>query len=228
MVKQIREWMVKGQDYAQGVALYETYGSSQVVLKTLRRGASDFTRQKLKQELEKLLAAGVTANVTVPVTAKPVRAVDTPAKRVHETPKRVHETAKSVQQVPDEVHQQRRAWFAERNHLHPQLELVATNAERLAMSLRILELGELLTESYAGEPTTAVGPAPAASLAHVTDAGEIRRLLANLRPQRSKLKKRSERATDLAQVESDIKCLEEQLKRDGGEPKLHQGNRNGA
>ncbi len=55
-------------------------------------------------------------------------------------------------------------------------------------------------------------PTPGPDLASVTDAGEIRRLLANLKPQRSKLKKRADRADDLAAVEADIALLEEKLK----------------
>ena len=239
-VKEIREWLgSKGQDYAQGVALYEAHGTSRVVLSALRHGASEFTRQKLKKELEKLvIAGGVTTNVTAAVTAKPVHVIDTSAKRVRETPKSVHVSPPAASELlkspvktdkpSDELQLQRRAWFAERNHLHPQLELVTTTAERLAMSLRILELGDLLTQSYAAAPDpdttqTPVGQVSAA-VAEARDAGEMRRLLANLRPQRTKLKKRPDRAPDLAQVELDIKFLEEKLKRDGGEPKLHPGH----
>jgi hypothetical protein len=214
-VKEIREWLEKGQDYAQGVALYEKHGKSRVVLSALRCGITAFTRQKLKSELEKLAIA----------TPASVRVVDTSAKHVHETPKRVQVLPKVVSSPEKvasspELQAQRRAWFAERNHLHPQLELVATTAERLAMSLRILELGDLISASYASAPEVAVPEVATARLAEVIDAGEIRRLLANLRPQRTKLKKRPDRAADLAQVEADIKQLEEKLKRDGGEPKL--------
>jgi hypothetical protein len=206
-VKEIREWLEKGQDYAQGVDLYAKHGKSRVVLSALRHGASEFTRQKLKSELQKLLTAPASVDV-----------IDTSVKRVHETSKRVQVVPK-VDSSP-EMQAQRRAWFAERNHLHPQLELIATTAERLAMSLRILELGDLISASYAAAPEVAVPEVATARLAAVSDAGEIRRLLANLRPQRTKLKKRPDRATDLAQVEADIKQLEEKLKRDGGEPKL--------
>jgi len=189
----------KGQDYGQGVALYERFGKSRVVLTALGRGASEFTRQKLKAELSKLLVQ------------EKVRAVDTSPERVRETPKSVP-IAPKVDSSP-EVHELRRAWYAERNHLHPQLELVATDAERLAMGLRILELGELISQSYAEQPNKAAEcPGQvSAHLAALRDAGEIRRQLANLRPQRSKLKKRPNRATDLAQVELDIKFLEQKL-----------------
>lgn len=205
-MKEIREWLEKGQEYAQGVALYESYGSSQVVLTVLQRGANDYTRQKLKAELLKLLEVE-----NVHVVATSAKRVEKSAKRVHVAPK-VDSPLSKADSSP-EVHAQRRAWFAERNHLHPQLELVASDAERLAMSLRILELGELLSQSYADQPVPASAPLGqvSAHLACLTNAGEMRRQLANLRPQRSKLKKRPDRATDLAQVELDIKFLEQKL-----------------
>jgi hypothetical protein len=213
-VKEIREWLEKGQDYAQGVALYETHGKSRVVLNALRFGATEFTRQKLKAELGKLLVQ------------ENVRVVDTLPKRVHEKPKRVpiepkvDSSLKKVDSSPA-VHEQRRAWFAERNHLHPQLELVATDTERLAMSLRILELADLISQSYKLEAAPVAVHLATPGLATLEHEGEIRRLLANLRPQRTKLKKRSDRALDLAQVELDILILEEKLKkRDGGESQL--------
>jgi hypothetical protein len=57
---------------------------------------------------------------------------------------------------------------------------------------------------------------PGPDLAALTDEGEVRRLLANLKPQRSKLKKRPDRAGDLAQVVAQITLLETKLKnRDG-------------
>lgn len=211
-MKEIREWLESGQDYAQGVALYESHGSSQVVLTTLRYGATEFNRQKLRKELVNI------AEVVTP----PVRTLQAP-QAGHQPGQGgqlvANQVAKPVP-VDEAVREQRRAWFAERNHLHPQLELVATDAERLAMSLRILELGDLISQSYAAPMAL-----PALQrLAHVTDEGEMRRLLANLRPQRTKLSKRPDRATDLAQVESEINYLEEKLKRDGGEPKLHEGH----
>jgi hypothetical protein len=84
------------------------------------------------------------------------------------------------------------------------------------MSLRILELGELISQSYADQPGQIPGQVGqpgqvSGHLASLRDAGEIRRQLANLRPQRSKLKKRPDRATDLAQLELDIKFLEKKL-----------------
>ena len=194
-MKEIREWLESGQDYAQGVALYESHGSSQVVLTTLRYGATEFNRQKLRQELSKLAQ-----EVTPPA---PVHVVRISAKRVDKTPERVH--------VDEALYAQRSSWFAERHRLHATLELLATDEERRVAGERILKISELLTASYqaAGEAPV-VDPRP--DLSAVTDEGEIRRLLANLRPQASKLKKNPGRALDLQQVRADIELLEKKLK----------------
>lgn len=200
-MKEIREWLEKGQDYAQGVALYERLGKSRVVLTALRRGVSDFTRQKLREELTKLTQA-----VTPPPPR--VRVVDTSGKRVDKTPERVH-VAPPVP-VDEALRQQRSSWYAERHRLHATLELLATDEERRVAGERILEISALLTASYqaAGEAPV-VAPRP--DLSGVSDAGEIRRLLANLRPQASKLKKNPARALDLQQVRADIELLENKL-----------------
>lgn len=196
-MKEIREWLANGQDYALGLALYETHGRSRVVLTALRRGASDFTRQKLRTELEKLV--GPTA---VP---QPAARVANPPKAAPSAQVVVHTPA-----VDEHVQRQRSGWFAERARLHAQLELVPTDEERRVMAERILELSDLLTASYhPGGPDEA--PRPRTNYVGITDKAEIRRLLANLRPQASKLKKKPARALDLQQVQADIKILEKNL-----------------
>lgn len=195
-MEQIQEWLESGQDYAQGVALYEQHGRSAVVRSTLAFGETDFTRGKLLHALQQLVLPQV--GTTRPAAARPAAA---PPAAV--TPVAV-------------VDPQRRDWLAERNHLHAQLGLVATDAERLALSLRILELGDQIRLSYDQAAGRAPVPAPAGQatpgLEQLTDAGEIRRLLANLKPQRSKLKRRPDRAADLARVVADIHLLETKLK----------------
>ena len=179
-MKQIRDWLAKDAPYAEGLALYETHGKSRVVLKSLQYGETTFTRATLRRELAKLVGEA---------PEKPVRSVSTSAERVLETPK-------SVQVAPDDqVLSQRRTWYATRAHLHAQLELVATDGERLGLSEQILALSAQLAASYAAQvPAVA---APADELAALEEPGEIRRLLGNLRPQRSKLQKNPARAGDL-------------------------------
>jgi hypothetical protein len=207
IVKEIREWLESGQEYAQGVALYERLGKSRVILNSLRRGVSDFTRQKLREELLKLIVAEV-------VPPARVRVVDTSAKRVDKMPNRVHVGPPAAQEaspvpVDEAVRAQRSSWYAERHRLHATLELLTTDEERRLAGERILVISELLTASYQGAAAPVVAPAP--DLAAVSDQGEIRRLLANLRPQVSKLKKNPARALDLQQAQADIKLLESKL-----------------
>jgi len=115
----------------------------------------------------------------------------------------------------DDLRRQRSTWFAERDRLHAQLELVATDEQRRVMTMRILALAAQIAASYdeeAGRVVPAPVAAPRPDLAAIADAGEIRRLLANLRPQASKLKHNPARASDLAQVRADILLLETKLK----------------
>ena len=203
-------WLEKGHNYAQGVALYETHGKSRVVLKTLQYGETEFTRGKLKTELLKLLGN------------ESVRAVDTLAKRVHEKsirvpiPQKVDSSSKKVDSSASPAeHPQRRTWYATRAYAHAQLELAASDTDRCELARSILEITEQITVSYRAVAAPAdVEPGP--DLAALDDAGEIRRLLANLRPQRTKLKKRPDRAGELARVVAQITLLELKLKnRDG-------------
>ncbi len=215
-MKEIREWLESGQQYAQGVALYERFGKSRIILNSLRRGASDFTRQKLREELAKLSQAA-------PVVPARVRVVEAAAKRGEQQQPRVTVNP-PADPPPAPEHPERRAWYAARVYAHAQLELVGTDAERHELAARILATSEKIDASYqaVAAPTDAV---PGPNLAALADEGEIRRLLANLRPQRTKLRKNPARAHDLAQVVSQITLLETKLKnRDGEESQLHPRN----
>jgi len=204
-MEDVREWLQgEERDYAAGVALYEAHGTSTVVRNLLAYGETEFTRGKLLQALEQL--AG-TAAPTAPGRAAVPAVVVAPA-------------ANPVA-APDP---QRRDWFAERNYLHLQLGLATTDAQRRELAFRILDLGDLIRESYDQAAGRSPAPPPVGEpspgLASIQDEGEIRRRLANLRPQRTKLKTKPHRAADLARVEADIYLLETKLKRDGGESQL--------
>ena len=202
-MKEIQQWLVtKGQAYAQGVALYEAHGKSRVVLTALRRGESEFTRQKLREELTKLAqvapgrpAAKAPARAPVVAAASPVATSD---------------KLEPAADVSEQVRLARSGWYAERHRLHATLELLPTDEERRVAAERIVALSALLTASYQA-PDVAPPPAPRPDLSGLTDQGEIRRRLANLRPQASKLKKNPARALDLQQAQADIKLLESKL-----------------
>lgn len=217
-MKEIREWLEKGQQYAQGVALYETHGKSRVVLNTLRYGETEFTRGKLKSELLKLL--GAESVHAVPILAERVR--EKPI-RVHIEPEKKDTIQTAVQVASPAEHPERRTWYATRAYAHAQLELVGTEAERRELAATILTTTKKLDASYRSvEAPADVAPGP--DLTALDDAGEVRRLLANLRPQRTKLKKNPDRAGDLARVVAQITLLEIKLKNRDGEPQLHPRN----
>lgn len=187
-MKEIREWLENGgQPYAQGVALYAAHGSSRVVLSALQYGETEFTRHKLRVELGRLVEGAPAAPAPAPAAVAPVAGPPAPA--------------------DETLRYQRSSWYAERHRLHAQLELLPTDEERRAAAERILVLSELLTASY--QPAAA--PAPRPDLSGLSDQGEIRRLLNNLRPQRTRLKKNPARTLDLQQVEAAIKILETKL-----------------
>lgn len=222
-MKQIREWLEsKGQLYAQGVALYEAHGKSRVIITALRRGESEFTRQKLRQELARLVEtpAPVLAVAQRPAKSAPGRAASpsAPAASPKQPP------AVDVPSVPLEVAAARSSWYATRTYAHAQLELAGTEAECRELAATILAVSKKIDASYRApvEPPADVAPEP--ELAALADAGEMRRLLANLRPRRSKLKNRPDRAGDLARVVAQITLLETKLKTRDGEPQLHPRN----
>ena len=219
-MKQIGEWLEsKGQLYAQGVALYETHGKSRVVLNVLRHGESEFTRQKLRQELTKLVeAAGPPPAVAPrPAPSAPGRAA-VPLASPKPAP------AADVPSVPLEVVAARSSWYATRAYAHAQLELVPTEAACRELAATILAVTKKLDASYHAVEAPPADVAPEPELAALDDAGEIRRLLANLKPQRSKLRNRPDRAGDLARVVAQITLLETKLKNRDGEPQLHPRN----
>jgi hypothetical protein len=202
-VKEIREWLEsEGQDYAQGVALYAAHGKSRVVLKSLQYGATEFTRTTLRRELAKLAECHTNTSA---IAMQPAKSAPVAAQAAFQPPINVQKPTPD-----DDLRAQRSTWYAERDRLHAQLELVASDAERCVMAERILVLAELLASSY---EVASPAPTQTSTLNSVQDAGEIRRLLANLRPQASKLKKKPERAADLQQVLVDINTLETKLKK---------------
>jgi hypothetical protein len=206
-VKQIQQWLAGPErDYTAGVALFEAHGRSGVLKRLLAGTCTDYTREVLERELRKLLCDGHVISV-------PEKAPESPAKPDSLCDGHVISVPVPAPE-PDELRGQRRKLFADRDYLHARLELVATDEERLAMSLELLATAERIQHSYDMAAGRVVVPeaVPTIDLAAITDAGEIRRLLANLKPLRSKLKKRPDRADRLAEVEADIALLELKLK----------------
>lgn len=194
---EISTWLAQPDDYAAGVALYAQHGPSGMIKRLLATGCTSYTREVVQRELAKLATHQVPtselvgANLSAPavIAADPLQA----------------------------LHQARRDAFAQRDYQRAQLELVATDDERLTMALDIMHQAEFINQTYEAEahfnahgalPAPPVAPEPAAELATLTNAGEIKHHLALLRTRRSKLQNRPDRAADYAQVLADIALLE--------------------
>lgn len=201
-VKQIREWLEgEFREYAAGVALFEAHGRSGVLKRLLAGACTEYTREVLARELAKLVVG------IVPIASEKTPVVAFVASKPRISPPEPTPEA-------DDVRRQRRKLFADRDYLHASLELLPTEQQRLDASLQLLAIVQRIQLSYDLEAGRVVVPEPTLGpdLATLTDAGEIRRLLANLKPLRSKLKNRPDRADKLAEVEADILTLETKLK----------------
>ncbi|WP_157530320.1 hypothetical protein [Hymenobacter norwichensis] len=194
---EISNWLASEQPYEVGVALYEQHGTSGMIKRLLAGSCTSYNREVLARELGKLVATAPPPPQTPPPAPVPAAAAD----------------------VLTQLRQARRPLLSEREYLHARLEL-ASDAERSASALRILDIGDLLNESYAAEahyekygtlpaPPPVAEPAP--ELASLTSTADIQYQLKLLRTQRSKLKDRPDRAEKLAQVLANIDLLESKL-----------------
>lgn len=219
-LEEITAWLASGQDFAQGVALYNAGTPSATYQGLFAQGATTFSRSVLGRELRALV------DVVAPTPAPPVvalPALEPPA--AVPAPEVVLVATDPVPEPPaaapapntalQDVRQQLKAVRDERSHLHPQLTgknvgktargvvamqivaLTASEAKLKALEAHVLAHGRL--------------PGPVAT-EELSDAGELRRRLANCRSLRSKLKKDPKRADDLAGVETEILLIQSKLK----------------
>ncbi len=173
-------------DFAAGVALYAALGSSAVYKRLFASGETGYSRQVLERELKALQHASAPP---APVPAAPLAApaAGTPLPASPE----LLAARKQLRQLYDE-----------RTRTHAQL--TAPRLAKLArgeMAFRILDLTEEIEKQNMLCEQLATGTVPAAPV-----VDETRRLV-NLRCLRSKLKKRPDRAADLAAVEAQIAQL---------------------
>jgi hypothetical protein len=202
----IRTWLASGQDFAQGVALYDELGTSDVFKRLFSLGASAYSQGVLLREL-KALAVEPPAAVAPPQPepGPPAPAPAGPAMPPMSAP---------AEALLAGLASQLKAVRDERSHLHPQLTapgLRKTGRQKLAGQIVGLtdkenELKAAL--AHVREHGRLPGPVP---VAEITDPGEQRRLLDNRRSLRSKLKKNPARAADLARVQADIDLLTHKL-----------------
>ncbi|QIX60880.1 hypothetical protein HER32_06690 [Hymenobacter sp. BT18] len=212
-LSKIVSWLSSAQDFADGVALYAAAGTSQAYKHLFTLGETSYSRQVLVRELRQIVATEPTSAAVGPVTRAlvpaPVVAPDPAPKAA--TPAVDHSASPALAKVRDEL----RVARDERSRLHAQLTAPRlARKDRYTMVARIVALTDQVTqlleaEAHVLEHGRLPGKVPAGEL---TDAGEMRQRLDNLRSQRSKLRKQPQKADQLAQVEADIQTLEINLK----------------
>lgn len=215
----ITAWLASDRDFAPGVALYNAGTPSKTYQRLFALGATEYSRSVLVRELRALVdVVPAPAPLVAPVAApEPPAAVPALAAVPVATDSLPQPPAAALAPSPvlHDVYQQLKAVRDERSHLHPQLTgknvgkkargvlamqivaLTSQEAKLKALEAHVLEHGRL--------------PGPVAT-AELTDAGELRRRLANCRSLRSKLKNNPARAADLADVEVEILLIQSKLK----------------
>lgn len=121
----VEQWLAGKRDYQQGVRLYEKYGSNLVFLKVFKTVKNDYTIGKLADLLSELKGA------------PPVEQDDEPEQPVTSTQIQI-----KVIEDPEVIKITRdRAMnlYKECSHLHAQLPLLLTDAERLIAATKILD-----------------------------------------------------------------------------------------
>jgi hypothetical protein len=206
----IRTWLASGQDFAQGVALYDELGTSDVFKRLFSLGASAYSQRVLLRELSALSAE------PPPVVGQPAPAPEpVPPPTPAPADKAAPPASASAEALLADLASQLKAVRDERSHLHPQLTaagLRKTARQKLAgqiVGLTDRENELKAAQTHVRQHGRLPGPVP---VAQVTDPGEQRRLLDNRRSLRSKLKKDlPARAADLARVQADIDLLTQLL-----------------
>ncbi|MGI4866153.1 MAG: hypothetical protein ACRYFZ_19670 [Janthinobacterium lividum] len=204
----IHAWLASEQDFAQGCALYAALGTSAAYKRLFNLAATPYSRQVLTRELGALVAELDKGAAVVPEPAPPAGPV------VGSVPLPPAASPDPESPLLANLDEQLRAVRDERSHLHPQLTAKGTGQKRRqALAGRIVALSkqEGLLKAHAGHVRQHGRlPGPVA-LADVTDAGELRQRLLNLRCRRSKLKKDPDRAAELARVVADIDLIQSKL-----------------
>jgi|GEM_PF-2316825 len=198
----ITAWLASSQDFAQGRALYAALGTNRTYQRLFGLGATAYSRGVLVRELRALVEVVpvALAVVTAPAPAAPVLAPPPP--RVELSP------------LLFDLRQQLRQLRDERSHLHPQLTGKGVGrTARGALALRIVEITSQEVQVKALEAHVLQHgrlPGPVAT-ADVTDSGELRQRLLNLRSRRSKLKTKTDQAEKLAEVEAEILLIQSKI-----------------
>lgn len=205
-MQDIRQWLASPKDYATGVALYEKYGSSSVRKRMFATGYSSFNMEKLEESLQELLPSPAPEPVA-PKTV-PKEAPAAPAKPAAAAPA----PNPDDKALYEDLMLQRQEMLDTRTVAHARLSVVKTDAERLELALRILDLVPQIKKlnfirkyylQHACLPAESK-PRPAVD---ESDKAALVQHRNNLRSKRSKLKSKPEKAQELQEVEEEIQRL---------------------
>jgi len=218
-----KEWLDSERDYEVGRLLYDALGDNKRLKLLLISGDSRYNREALAWEIGKLAKAGVVTSVVAAVTA-----IVTATPPVVENATETLQTEPAKDYGPDidraalliPLSQARRPLYDERTLLHGSLEVLAekgTQEEVRQVAERVMQLSRELNANWKidgyvrehGQLPPASAPEP--GFEALTPA-ELLKKRNNLRSQVSKLKKRTDRADDLAKVEAQLLQVEALLK----------------
>ena len=207
----VQAWLDGERNYEVGRQLYEQLGDNARLKQVLGHGPSTYNQEALAWELTKLARAGVTAAVAL--------AVPLPAVVVASAPPTVPSEPTPENPLLAELREARRPLYDERTHLHAQLEVLAEHGSQADVhqaALRIMALSRELeaskqTEAYVAEHGQLPPPPAAAPGLDTLSPVDLLKKRNSLRSQVSRLKKREDRAADLAQAQTDLSLVESLL-----------------
>ncbi|WP_400194058.1 hypothetical protein [Hymenobacter sp. B81] len=206
MSADLTTWLGAPDDFAAGVALYAQLGTSSTYKQLFALGETGYSRGVLRRELQAL--ADVALEPTPAAAANPVPAPAAPPVATAPTPPPTDAPALL------QVRQQLKAARDERSQLHAQLTAPRLRkADRCTMVHRIADLTDLVQElqhqeAHVLEHGRLPGPV---STADLVDREQLVHRRNNLRSQRSRLRKKPDRAADLQVVEAELALIETKL-----------------
>jgi hypothetical protein len=215
----VQAWLESERNYEVGRQLYEQLGDNARLKQVLGHGPSAYNVEALEWELGKLAKAGVTAALALAVPL-PAVVVESATESLQSEPAKDYEAqvARGALLLP--LSQARRLLYDERTQLHAQLEVLAEHGSQedvRLLAVRIMALSRELnanwkTDAYVRAHGQLPPPPAAAPGLDTLSPVELLKKRNTLRSQVSKLKKRPDRAADLAQAQTDLGVVEALLR----------------